>query len=86
MRAAAKRNSNVFELKLFQIMAGVTCTDGIRNDYYRIRTGMVRELQARVDTRVLRWFGHIERIYEGRLVDRVMNAELNEMRFRWRPR
>ena len=37
---------------------------------------MRRELAARVDTNVLRWFGHVERMDNERLLKKVMNAKL----------
>ena len=41
-------------------MAGVSRVDGVRNEVVRARTGVRRELAARVDMNVTRWFGHVE--------------------------
>jgi hypothetical protein len=86
VRAEERRRLNVFEMKCLRSMAGVTLRDRITNDVVRIRTGMVKKLENRVDSRVLRWFGHMERMDEGRLVKRVMNAEASGRRPRGRPK
>ena len=43
-------------------MIGVSWLDRVRNKVVRARTGVRRELAARVDMNVLRWFGHVERM------------------------
>ena len=43
----------------------------------RRRAGIGRELASRVGQRVLRWFGHVERMDESRLARRVMMAKVN---------
>ena len=50
------------------------------------RAGIGRELASRVDQRVLRWFGHVERMDEGRLARRVRMAEVSGGRGRGRQR
>ena len=40
----------------------------------RRRAGIERELASRADQRVLRWFGHMERMYEYRMGRRVLMA------------
>ena len=42
----------------------------------RRRTGIERELASRSDQRVLRWFGHVERMNEYRMARRVLMAEV----------
>ena len=44
------------------------------------------ELASRVDQRVLRWFGHVERIDKYRMARRVLMAEVSGGRVRGRPR
>ena len=39
-----------------------------------------------VDMNVLRWFGHVERMDDGRLLKRVMNARVDGRNARGRPR
>ena len=38
--------------------------DRVRNEEVRRRAGIERELASRADQRVLRWFGHVERMDE----------------------
>ena len=42
------------------------------------RAGIERELVSRVDQRVLRWFGHLERMHEYHMARRVLMAEVSE--------
>ena len=50
------------------------------------RAGTERELASRADQRVLRWFGHVERMDECRMGRRVLMAEVSGGRVRGRPR
>ena len=52
----------------------------------RARTGVRRELAATVDVNVLRWFGHVERMDNERLLKKVMNAKVDWRNARGRPR
>ena len=48
--------------------------------------GLERELASRADQRVLRWFGHVERMDEYRMARRVLIAAVSGGRVRGRPR
>ena len=50
------------------------------------RAKIERELASRADQRVSRWFGHVERMDEYRMVRRMLMAEVSEGRVRGRPR
>ena len=52
----------------------------------RRRAGIERELASRADQRVLRWFGHVERMNEYRMARRVLMVEVNGGRVRGKPR
>ena len=52
----------------------------------RRRAGIERELASRADQRVLRCFGHVERMDEYRLARRVLMAEISGGRVWGRPR
>ena len=52
----------------------------------RRRAGIEMELANRTDQRVLRWFGHVERMDEYRMARRVLMAEVSGGRVRGRPR
>ena len=71
-------------MKCLRGMVGVTLWDRIKKDVVRLRTGMVRKLEDRVDACVLRWFGHMVRMNDGRLVKRVMESEVSGSRPRGR--
>ena len=60
--------------------------DRVRNEEVRRRAGIEREVASRADERVLRWFGHVERMDEYRLARRVLMAEVSGGRVRGRPR
>ena len=81
-----RRKLNVFEMKCLRSMAGVSRMDRVRNEVVRMRTGVRGDLATRVDMNVLRWFGHVERMENDRLLKRVMNAEVSGRGARGRPR
>ena len=58
----------------------------VRNEEVRSRAGIEMELPSRADQRVLRWFGHVERVDEYRLARRVLMAEVSGVRVRGRQR
>ena len=58
---------NVFEMKCLRSLVGESRTDRVRNEDERRRAGIERELASRADQRVLRWFGHVERMDEYRM-------------------
>ena len=57
----------------------------VRNEEARRRAGIERELASKADQRVLRWFGHYERMDEHRMARRVLMAEVSGGRVRGRP-
>ena len=50
------------------------------------RAGIERELANRTDQRVLRWFGHVERMDDYRMARRVLMTEVSGGRVRGRPK
>ena len=60
--------------------------DRVRNEEVRMRAGIEMELASRADQRVLRWFGHVERMDEYHMARRVLMAEVSGGRVRRRPR
>ena len=52
----------------------------------RRRAGIERELASRADQRVLRWFGHVQRMDEYRMAIKVLTAEVSGGLVRGRPR
>ena len=60
--------------------------DRVRNEEVRRRAEIERELASRADQRVLRWFGHVERMEEYRMARRVLMGNVSGRRVRGRPR
>ena len=50
------------------------------------RAGIEMELASRADQRLLRWFGHVERMDDYRMARRGLMAEVSGRRVRGRPR
>ena len=64
MRSAERRKLNVLEMKCLRSMVGVSRMDRVRNEEVSRRAGTEMELASGADQRVLRWFGHVERMDE----------------------
>ena len=62
-----RRKVNVLEMKWLRRLVGVSRIDRVRNGEKRRRAEIERELASRADQRVLRWFGHVERMNEYRM-------------------
>ena len=86
MRSAEKRKVNVLEMKCLRRLVGVSRMDRVRNEELRRKAGIERKLASRADQRVLRWFGHVEKMDYCRLARRVLMAEVSGGRVRGRPR
>ena len=76
MRSAERRKVNVLEMKCLRSLVGVSRMDRVRNEEVRRRTGIEMELASRADQRVLRSFGHVERMDEYSMAIRVLMAEV----------
>ena len=81
-----RKRLNVMEMRCLRSMVGVSRVDRVRNEEVRRRVGVDRSLADRVDQRVLRWYGHMERMNEERLTKRVWRAEVDGVRPRGRPK
>ena len=68
---------NIFEMKCLRSFVGVSRLDGVGNEEVRRRAVIESELASRVDQRVLRWFGHVERMDEYCVARRVLMAEVS---------
>ena len=60
--------------------------DRVRNEEVRRRAGIERVLESRTHQRVLRWFGHMERMDEYRMSRSVLMAAVSGGWVRGRPR
>ena len=82
MRIAKRRKVNILEMKCLRSLVGVSRMYRVRNEEVRRRAGIERELASRADQRVLRWFGHVERMDDYRMARRVLMAEVSGGRVR----
>ena len=85
MRSAERRKLNVLAMKCLRSLVGVSRMDRVRNEELRKRPGIEKELASSADQRVLRWFGHAERMDEYRMAKRVLISEVSGGRLRGRP-
>ena len=77
MRIAERRKVNVLEMKCLRSLVRVSQMDRVRNEEVLRRAGKERELASRADQRVLRWFGHVERMDDCHMDRRVLMAEVS---------
>ena len=74
---------NVLKMKYLRSLVGMSRMDDIvRNEEVRMRAGIEMELARTADQRVLRWFGHVERMDEYRMARMVLMAEVSGGRVR----
>ena len=85
MRSAERTKVNVLEMKCLSSLVGVSRMDRVGNEEEQERW-KEGELASRADQRVLRWFGHVERMDEYRMARWVLMAEVSGRRIRGRPR
>ena len=86
MRSAERKKMNVLEMKCLRSLVGVSRMDRVRNEEVCRSAGIERELSNIADQKVLRWFGHVERMDEHRIARRVLMAEVSGGRVQGRPR
>ena len=85
MRLEERNKLDVAEMNCLRNMCGVTRWDRWRNEFVRGRVGVQEPLSKRVDRKVLKWFGHVERMGSERLTKRVYMSEVGGVRGRGRP-
>ena len=86
MRSAERRKVIVLKMKCLRSLVIVSRLYRVRNEEVRWRAGIQSESASTTDQRVLRWFGHVERIGEYRMGRRVLMAEVSGGLVRGRPR
>lgn len=86
LKAEERRRIEVVELKCLRAICGVTRYDRWRNDRVREVCGLRnRSMGERVQQGVLRWYGHLERMDNDRLVNRIYRSKIHGVRGRGRP-
>ena len=86
MRSANRRKVNVLEMKCLRSLERVSGVGRVRNKEVCRRAGIEGDLASRTDQRVLRWFGHVERMDEYCMARRVLIAKVTGGWVRGRPR
>ena len=86
MRSAERRKLNVLEMKCLRSLVGVSRMDRVRNEEVRRRAGIEMELASSADQRLLRWFGHVERLDDYRMARMLLMAEVSWGQVRGTPR
>ena len=86
MRSAERRKVNVLEMKCLRNLVVVSRMDRVKNEEVPRRAGIERELASRADQRILRWFGHVERMDDHHMARKVLMVEVSGGRVRGRPR
>ena len=85
MKVEERNKLDVAEMKCLRSMCRVTRMDRVRNEVVRERVGVSENLSKRVDRKVLKWFGHVERMGSERLTKRVYVSDVEGERGRGRP-
>ena len=80
-----RKKVNVLEMKYLRSLVGVSRINRVRNEEVNRRARIKMELASRLDHRVLRWFGYVERMVEYCVARRV-KPELSGGRGTGRPR
>ena len=76
----------VFERKVLRSMCGVSLRDRVRNVRIREWCGWDKGIISRFEQGILRWYRHVLRMGEGRLVRRVFEDIVRGIRGKGRPK
>ena len=68
MNAGLRRKVAVLEMSCLRPNRGVYMQDRMRSEDIRMGCGLKCRLSERVDLSVMRWYGHMERMSEERLL------------------
>ena len=81
-----RRRMEAVEMNCMRNICGLRRIDRVSNVEIRRMCGKNVSVSQRMDQGVLRWFGHVERMGNERLVKRVYESEVRGVRRRGRPR
>src|SRR5215469_4432105 len=73
LKAKEKYSLEFFEMKGLRSMCGILLRGRIRNERIRERCGWDRSLISRYEQSILKWYGHVMRMNEDRLMKKVLN-------------
>ena len=86
LNAQEGKRVQAVEMNCMRNICGVRRIERVRNEEIRRRCGKNVSTSEKVEQNVLRWFGHIERMSDERLVKRMYNSDILGARRRGRPR
>ena len=77
---------NTTEMDFWRRSARISRKDKIRNNIFKQKMNVTRSLLEDIKTIQLKWYGHIQRMEEGRLPKKVMKWSPPRRRKRGRPK
>jgi len=86
LNARKRKKVEVFEMKGLRAVCGVSRRDRVRNVRIKEQCAWGRGMIERAEQSMLRWFGHVCRMNDGRLAKKVLISEVEGVRGRGRPR
>ena len=86
MSASDRTRLEVVEMKCLRGICRLTRLDRVINVNIRTRCELGVSIGTKVEKNILRWFGHVERMSDERLVKKVHNITMDGERGRRRPR
>ena len=86
MKARDRKRMEAVEMNCLRNICGLRRIDRVSNVEIRRRCGKNVSVSQRMDQGVLRWFGHVERMENERMVKRVYESDVRGVRRRGRPR
>ena len=86
LNKSERKKIEAVEMNCLRSICGVRRIDRVRNEEVRRVCGKERSVGMKIDQSVLRWFGHVERMNEERMVRRVYESSVHGTRRRGRPR
>lgn len=86
LKVASTKRLQVFEMACLRRIEGVTRRDRLRNTEIKERLGWTRDIVSRIQTRRLRFFGHVTRMNGQRYPKIAMEGYVHGSRSRGRPK
>ena len=81
-----ERKMNAVEMRSLRRMCGVSLADRICNQEIHRMAGTSEDVTVRMKKNVLSWFGHVERMRDGRIAKKIYDGKVSGKRDRGRPR
>ena len=86
MSASDRTRLEVVEMKSLRDICGLTRLDRVRNVDIRTRCELGVSIETKGGKNILRWFGHVERMSDERLLKKVYKSTIDGDRGRGRPK